>query len=242
MSNQSNALPTTSADHSGGAHTGAALTNIWLVRHGETEWSASGQHTGRTDLPLTAVGRRRAADIAGLLQGRRFDVVLTSPLRRAVETCRLAGFGDAALLEPNLQEWNYGTYEGRTTAQIHAERPGWSLWRDGVPDGESIAQVAARAQAVIDRALATPGEVLLFAHGHILRILAACWLTLPPEAGRLFALDTAAVSRLGHEHETRVISRWNGTFSEADSGEPGDSHSERNDRTGSARPALRAGM
>jgi broad specificity phosphatase PhoE len=186
---------------------------LWLMRHGETEWSASGRHTGRTDLPLTVEGERRAQGLAALLAGRKFALVLTSPMQRARETCRLAGLGAGATVDANLMEWNYGDYEGRTTAAIQAERPGWSLWSDGVVGGETIAQVAARAQAVIVRATAAGGDAALFAHGHILRVLTACWLGLPPDAGRLFALSTASVSTLGYEHDTRVIARWNWTAS-----------------------------
>jgi broad specificity phosphatase PhoE len=182
---------------------------LWLVRHGETEWSLSGQHTGRTDLPLTPVGEQQAREIGKLLRGQRFGVVLTSPLLRARETCRLAGYGDVAVVDPNLQEWDYGEYEGKTTAEIQEKRPGWSLWSDGVPGGESIQQVATRGHAVIDRVLAGPGDALLFAHGHILRIVACRWLGLPPQDGRLFALATAALTTLGYEHETRVITRLN---------------------------------
>jgi probable phosphoglycerate mutase len=182
---------------------------LWLIRHGETEWSLSGAHTGRTDIPLTAKGETQAADLREKLQGQSFALVLTSPLQRALRTCQLAGYGAAAQIEPDLLEWNYGSYEGRTTAEIRHDRPGWSLFRDGVPDGESVAQVAVRARAVIDRALQMDGDVALFAHGHILRILAACWTELPPEDARLFALSTASVSTLGYEHENRVISRWN---------------------------------
>jgi broad specificity phosphatase PhoE len=183
---------------------------LWLVRHGETEWSASGQHTGRTDLPLTLGGKLHARQIAGFLGGRAFTLVLTSPLQRARETCRLAGYGESAIIDTNLREWDYGEYEGRTTPEIQIDRPGWSLWRDGAIDGERIEQVAARAQKVIDRAAANSGDVLVFAHGHILRVLAACWLDLPPDAGRLFALGTASVSVLGYERDTRVITQWNG--------------------------------
>jgi broad specificity phosphatase PhoE len=182
---------------------------LWLIRHGETEWSRSGAHTGRTDLPLTDAGRERAAAIGRCLDGRRFALVLTSPLQRARETCRLAGYGDDAVVEPDLREWDYGDYEGRTTADIRKERPGWSLWTDGVPNGETIEQVASRADSVMERALRAGGDVALFAHGHILRILAARWLELPPTAGRLFALSTASLSTLGFERETRVIARWN---------------------------------
>jgi broad specificity phosphatase PhoE len=184
---------------------------LWLIRHGETEWSRSGAHTGRTDLPLTDAGRQEAESIARRLAGRRFALVLTSPLQRALETCRLAGYGDAAHIEPNLLEWDYGDYEGRTTADIRKEVPGWNLWIEGFPSGETIAQVAARARAVIDRALLADGDVALYAHGHILRILTACWLALPPDCARLFALSTASVSTLGYERETRVITRWNQT-------------------------------
>jgi len=183
---------------------------VCLVRHGETEWSLSGQHTRRTDLPLTPVGEQQARDIGKLLRGQRFGVVLTSPLLRARETCRLAGYGDNAVVDPNLQEWDYVAYEGRTTADIQEQRPGWSLWSDGVPSGESIQQVATRGQAEIDRVLAGSGDVLLFAHGHILRIVACRWLGLPPKDGRLFALSTAALTTLGYEHEIRVITRLNG--------------------------------
>lgn len=182
---------------------------LWLIRHGETEWSRSGAHTGRTDLPLTEQGRRNAEAIGRLLKGRPFALVLVSPLRRAVETCRLAGYGAVAQTEPQLQEWDYGDYEGRTTADIQRENPGWSLWTSPIPHGETIDHVAGRARAVIARAAAVQGDVALFAHAHILRILTACWLGLPPAGGRLFALDTASVSTLGYERETRVISRWN---------------------------------
>jgi broad specificity phosphatase PhoE len=183
---------------------------LWLVRHGETEWSLSGQHTGRTDLPLTPVGERQAREIGRLLRGKRFGVVLTSPLLRARETCRLAGYGDNGVVDPNLQEWDYGEYEGRATAEIQEQRPGWSLWSDGVPGGESIQQVAIRAEAVIDQVTAGSGDALLFAHGHILRIVACRWLGLTPQDGRLFALGTAGLTTLGYKHETRVITRLNG--------------------------------
>jgi probable phosphoglycerate mutase len=182
---------------------------LWLVRHGETQWSLSGQHTGRTDIPLTEKGEHQAIQIGRYLKGRNFAVVLTSPLLRARETCRLAGFGEKAKVDLNLREWDYGDYEGRTTQEIRKVRPGWSLWKDGVPGGESIEQVAARAQAVIDDVAGSPGHLLLFAHGHILRVLLCCWLGLPPEDGRLFALVTGTVSMLGYEHEVRVITRLN---------------------------------
>ena len=182
---------------------------LWLIRHGETEWSLSGAHTGRTDIPLTPTGRVKAAAIGRYLAGRKFALVLTSPLQRARETCRLAGYGDVAQLDPDLMEWWYGAYEGRTSAQIRQEIPGWNIWINGVVDGETVEQVGERARRVIERATAADGDAALFAHGHVLRILTACWLGLEPAAGRLFALDTACVSVLGYEREIRVIERWN---------------------------------
>ncbi|MGA7240882.1 MAG: histidine phosphatase family protein [Bryobacteraceae bacterium] len=187
---------------------------IWLIRHGETEWSLSGAHTSRTDLPLTPRGKEKAAMIRAELTDRNFALVLTSPLQRARETCEAAGFGELALVDPNLQELDYGDYEGRTTAEIQRERPGWSLWKDGCPNGETFEHAAARAESVIARALAADGDTALFAHGHILRILAGCWLGLAPDAARLFALSTASVSTLGYERETRVITRWNRSVSD----------------------------
>lgn len=184
-------------------------SQLWLIRHGETEWSLSGAHTGSTDLPLIAAGRERAAALGRYLAGRPFAMVLTSPLQRAQETCRIAGYGDAAQIEPNLCEWDYGAYEGRTTADIRKEVPDWDLWTTGVPGGETVEQVASRAQLVIERATSAGGDAALFAHGHILRILTACWLGLPASAGRLFALDTATVSVLGYERQSRVIQHWN---------------------------------
>ncbi len=183
--------------------------NIWVIRHGETAWSLSGAHTGRTDLPLTPEGERKAEAIRAKLSGHQFALVLTSPLERAQRTCEIAGLGAQAQIDPNLMEWDYGDYEGRTTDEIREERPGWFLFRDGVPNGETVAQVGARALDVIDRALKADGDVALFAHGHILRILTACWLELAAEDGKLFRLDTAGIGVLGYEHETRVILRWN---------------------------------
>jgi len=182
---------------------------IWLIRHGETEWSLSGAHTGRTDIPLTAAGKRQAESLGRYLAGRPFALVLSSPLRRASETCRLAGYGDAAQIEPDLREWDYGAYEGRTSAQIQKEVPDWTIWTSPVPQGETMQQVAARADRVIQRATAAGGDVALFAHGHLLRVLTACWLGLPPDAGKLFALGTASIGVLGYERGTRVIARWN---------------------------------
>jgi probable phosphoglycerate mutase len=185
------------------------MCELWLIRHGETEWSLSGAHTSRTDIPLTAAGQANAAAIGRYLAGHSFALVLVSPMERARETCRLSGYLPHAAIDPNLCEWDYGDYEGLTTPQIHAENPHWSLWTDGAPHGESPGDVAARADAVIARAQGAGGAVALFAHGHILRVLTARWLELAPAAGRLFALGTGSVSTLGHERRTRVISRWN---------------------------------
>jgi broad specificity phosphatase PhoE len=187
---------------------------VVLVRHGETAWTISGQHTGHQDIPLTAAGRRQARRLRARLRGQPFALVLTSPLSRAAETAGLAGFPDARP-DDDLREWEYGAYGGRTTADIRRERPGWSLWDDGVPDGESDAQVAARADRVIARARAADGDVLLFGHGHHLRVLAARWLGRPPAEGRLFALGAASLSVLGYEREQPVIVRWNETFTAA---------------------------
>ena len=186
-----------------------AERRVWLVRHGETEWSKSGQHTGRTDIALTETGRRQAVALGRHLGHRPFALVLTSPLARARETCKLAGYGDAAQASDDLLEWDYGVYEGRTTREIQAEQPGWSIWTATIAKGEAVEHVGERVRRVIDGAAAAPGDVALFAHAHVLRILAACWLGLPPAGGRLFALGTAAISVLGYEHETRVISVWN---------------------------------
>jgi broad specificity phosphatase PhoE len=182
---------------------------IWLIRHGETEWSLSGQHTGRTEIPLLEVGERRAIATGRELAGKQFALVLTSPRMRARDTARLAGYASVAQIDNNLQEWDYGVYEGITTADIRKHTPGWLIWDGPVPDGESIEQVAVRADKVIARAAEVGGEVALFAHGHILRVLAARWLGLPAKAGQLFALDTGSISILGYERVTRVISQWN---------------------------------
>ena len=182
---------------------------IVLVRHGETEWTLSGQHTGSTDIPLTEHGREDARAVGEALKDRRFALALTSPLSRATETCRLAGLGDSALVRDELVEWDYGDYEGRKTVDIRKERPGWSLWRDGVPNGETAADVAARVDRVIGELRSVDGDAVVFAHGHLLRVLAARWLGLEPEAGRLFALDPATISVLGYERETSVLRLWN---------------------------------
>jgi probable phosphoglycerate mutase len=178
-----------------------------VVRHGETEWSRSGKHTGRTDVPLTEAGRREAAAVAPVLARRHFARVLTSPLERAADTARLAGFADAEPT-PDLLEWDYGRYEGLTSAEIRRTVPGWTVFRDGVPAGESAEQVGARVDRVIARALEAPGDTLCFAHAHVLRVLAARWLGLEARAGRLLVLRTARIGVLGHERETRVLLEW----------------------------------
>jgi probable phosphoglycerate mutase len=180
---------------------------VFLIRHGETEWSRTGRHTGRTDISLTEEGKRRGEALGRALCGLKLSV-RTSPLERARETCRLAGF-DASEIDPDLREWDYGIYEGRTTREIREDTANWSVWLSPIVNGESLEQVAARARDVIRRVTAIDGDVGLFAHGHILRILAACWIGLPPVNGRFLALDTASVSVLGYERETRVIRRWN---------------------------------
>jgi probable phosphoglycerate mutase len=185
------------------------MPDLWLLRHGETAWTVLGRHTGRTDIELTPLGRQQAVLLRRRLGARPFALVLTSPLLRARETCRLAGHGDVALLEPDLQEWDYGAYEGRTTVEIRAERPGWTIWDGGVPGGETIDEVAARADRVIARAAAAGGDVALFAHGHLLRVLGARWIGLSGAAGGGLALDTTSVSVLGLERERRVIRHWN---------------------------------
>lgn len=188
---------------------GERRPDLWLVRHGETEWSASGRHTGRTDIPLTAEGVRQARGLGRYLAGRSFALVLTSPLSRAADTCGLAGYGGVAQLSEDLLEWNYGEAEGRTTAEMRAQHPGWSVWTGGPPAGETVEEVGRRTDRVVARALEAPGDVALFAHAHVLRILAARWLGLPPGDGRLFVLGSASLSVLGWEREIRVISRWN---------------------------------
>jgi broad specificity phosphatase PhoE len=182
---------------------------LWLVRHGETEWSKSGQHTGRTDIPLTATGEQQGKALGRHLAGREFALVLTSPLRRARETCRLAGLDAVAHVSDDLREWDYGIYEGRTTAAVRIEQPGWSIWDSPVPHGETVEEVGERARRVIERAATAAGDVALFAHAHVLRILGACWIGLPPIHGRHLTLGTASISVLGYERETRVIQVWN---------------------------------
>lgn len=192
------------------------MGQLIVLRHGETEWSAAGRHTGRTDIPLTPRGETVAAELAGPISRRRIRAAFTSPAKRALRTAELAGLADATP-DPDLWEWDYGGYEGRTTSEIQRERPGWYLWRDGVVPGgpgyhgETVAQVGARADAVLSRVvpLLADGDVALVSHGHLLRVLTARWLRLAPDCGRLFLLDTGTLSVLGTEHGEPVISRWN---------------------------------
>lgn len=181
---------------------------IWLVRHGATEWTPTHQHTGRTDLPLTADGRDEAVALVRPLDRQKFAGAFTSPLIRARETARIAGFANAEVLD-DLREWDYGVYEARTTAEIRESIPGWSVWNDPIPQGESIDDVAARAARVLDRCHEIDGRVVLFAHAHVLRILTACALGLPPTAGRVLGLESGSISIIGTEHDYRVIRRWN---------------------------------
>lgn len=185
------------------------MSEVVLVRHGETEWSKAGRHTGRTDVPLTEEGRRQAEHLKGQLARRSFSLVLTSPLSRARETCQLAGLGERAESCSDLLEWDYGKYEGVTTGEIRRARPGWTVFAGGAPGGETAAQVGQRVDRVIARVRTSPGDVALFAHAHVLRVLAARWLGLEPEGGRFFALATASVSVLGLEREDSVILHWN---------------------------------
>jgi probable phosphoglycerate mutase len=182
---------------------------LTLIRHGDTEWSLTGRHTGWTDIPLVASGRRQAQLLGARLAGRSFSLVLSSPLSRAFETCRLAGLDDAVVVDPDLREWNYGDLEGLTSDAIRETMPGWTIWSGPVPGGESSDEVGQRADRVITRALSAAGDVAIFAHGHLLRVLAARWLGLPPDQGALFELGTATVSQLGWERERRVIELWN---------------------------------
>lgn len=195
------------------ARHGETAPAVYLARHGETAWSLSGQHTGRTDLPLTERGERQACALGGRLRGVNFAKVLTSPSQRAKRTAELAGFGDVAEVDPDLAEWDYGHYEGRRTADILAERPGWFLFRDGAPGGETPDQAGARADRVIQRVRAVGGNVLIFSSAHILRVLAARWLGLEAAAGRYYLLDTSSLSILGYEHNLSepAIRLWNET-------------------------------
>jgi broad specificity phosphatase PhoE len=187
----------------------ARASQIALVRHGQTEWSLNGRHTGRTDIPLTDQGREEARAAAPLVQALEIDYVRTSPLQRARDTCELLNLNQPAVIDPDLMEWDYGIYEGITTVQIRETVPTWTVWSQPCPDGETAADVAARVDRVIATACSSEGTTLIVAHGHVLRVLAARWLGLDPEAGRFFRLDTATVSLLGWERETPVVLRWN---------------------------------
>ncbi|GGG81492.1 histidine phosphatase family protein [Edaphobacter dinghuensis] len=191
-----------------------ANVELWLIRHGETEWSLNRKHTSRTDVGLTERGRQRAEELRDYLAGTKFAAVFSSPMKRALETCAIAGFGDVAKVDEDLREWDYGIHEGRTTEEIRAEMPGWSVWENEIVGGEAIEKVGVRADGVIERALkaGSGGRVALFAHAHILRVLAARWVGLNARDGRLFALRTGSVSVLGWERETRVIESWNRGF------------------------------
>lgn len=182
---------------------------IWLIRHGETAWSRTGQHTGRTDLPLTETGERQAESLIGRLAGEDFDLVLCSPLVRARRTCEIAGFLPQAVIDPDCQEWDYGDLNGITGEDYTAAHPGWTIWEGPVPNGEALRHVADRATHVLERIAATPGRAAIFAHGHFLRILTATALGLPPWAARGFALATARVSVLGRDNGYPAILRWN---------------------------------
>jgi probable phosphoglycerate mutase len=179
-----------------------------IVRHGATEWSESGQHTSRTDLPLLESGKRQASAVGEKLAEFSFELVLCSPLLRARETCRLAGFGDAAEICDGLKEWDYGAYEGLTTPQIRESEPGWWLWRDGCPDGEMPDEIGGRVDGVLERVAAVDGDALAFAHGHVLRVVTARWLEMEVAAGARFKLLAGALGVLGHERATSVIERW----------------------------------
>jgi broad specificity phosphatase PhoE len=184
-------------------------TRAILIRHGETEWTLNGRHTGHTDIPLTEAGRAVARQLAPLAAKAKFSLVLTSPLRRARETCELAGLGSQARVDTSLFEWNYGEYEGLTTGEIQDRAPGWMLFRDGCPGGESPGEVAARADAVIARVHDESGDVALFGHGHLFRMLAARWLALPPVSGSHFLLDPSTLSVLSHYHGIPAVKAWN---------------------------------
>lgn len=204
--------------------TNGSKVELWLVRHGETEWSADGRHTSVTDIPLTDRGRERAQELRDYLAGRKFAAVFVSPMQRAKETCEIAGYGSVAMVDQNLKEWNYGESEGKTTAEMREKYgPEWSVWNSEIVGGESVEAVGERADKVIARSLAAVAlgpnavdshQIALFAHAHILRILAARWIGLPAVDGKMLALGTGSLSVLGFEREQRVISRWNRSFEE----------------------------
>jgi len=190
----------------------AGMSRIYLARHGETEWSRTGQHTGRADLPLTEHGESEARTLGARLVALSFAHVFTSPLQRARRTCELAGFAGRAEVVPDMMEWDYGRYESRRAAEIRAERPDWELFRDGCPGGETAADVGARADRVIARVSALDGDAILFAHGHFLRVFTARWIGLPPDSARRFMLSTGALCAVGYEHgraEAPAIALWN---------------------------------
>jgi broad specificity phosphatase PhoE len=197
-----------------------AVHRVYLIRHAETEWSRSGRHTGTTDLPLTNTGEQRARGLEPLLAHTNFVLVLSSPLQRARQTAVLAGLGRRAVIDADLAEWNYGAYEGLTTEQIHRQAPGWTVFRDGGPGGESPAQVGARVDRVIARIQSASGDVALFGHGHVLRVLGARWLGLPVSAGSRFLLDTGTLSVLGHYRETPALEQWNSHIDRSEAGRP----------------------
>jgi broad specificity phosphatase PhoE len=184
--------------------------NVFAIRHGETAWSLSGQHTGTTDIPLTDNGRQLAERMRSVLATKAFELVLCSPMERARETCELAGLGDKAVIDPDLVEWNYGEYEGLTPEQIHEKAPDWLIFRDGCPGGEMPEQVGVRVDRVVARVRAVEGNVALFAHGHVLRVLVARWIGLPPGAGQHFLLDTGTLSVLSYYYELPAVRVWNG--------------------------------
>ena len=184
--------------------------NVFAIRHGETEWSLGGQHTGTTDIPLTDKGRPLAERMRPALAREAFALVLSSPMQRSRETCALTGLGDKAVIDADLAEWNYGQYEGLTPRQIHERRPGWLIFRDGCPGGESPEQVGVRVDRVIERARAAQGDVALFAHGHVLRVLAARWIGQPAGSGQHFLLDTGTLCILGYYHDIPAVKAWNG--------------------------------
>ncbi|HEX5824916.1 MAG TPA: histidine phosphatase family protein [Candidatus Limnocylindrales bacterium] len=188
-------------------------TRLVLARHGETEWSRTGRHTGRTDIPLTDHGREQAERLGRVLRGRTFSRVLSSPLGRALDTCRLAGFADRVELVDGLREWDYGAYEGRTGVEIAVDVPGWTVWSHPIVDGESLVDLGRRADRLIAATLPMGGDVLIFSHGHILRVLAARWIEQPAVIGSRLELATASLSELGWEHDRRVIEGWNATDS-----------------------------
>lgn len=198
---------------------GANPVQIFAIRHGETAWSLSGQHTGTTDLPLTENGRLLATKLRAVLAGQSFAAVFVSPMQRARDTCALAGLASTARVDGDLGEWNYGAYEGLTLAQIREKAPGWIVFRDGCPGGESPAQVGARVDRIISRARAVRGDVALFAHGHVLRVLVARWIGLPPAAGVNFLLDTGSFCVLGHYGDIPAVKTWNAPLSDAPHGQ-----------------------